>query len=317
MFDRVLAVPLLTPTSPQIGLMDALRGLGKDFRVYDWYPRWASRTTGRIAVELEILIKEFSPTFTFLQIQTSGILSGNLLDKIPGYRFVWCGDLRQEVPQHAIDMGPHVDCLAFSNMRDVRACRAMGFNSHYLNIGVSLDVFRPDGSKREETPEIVAMLNNYPNRFPRSAFRARLVVLLEQRYGKRFEVFGSGWGTKNKWLDEETESAAYRTCKIAINANHFCTEKFTSDRLLRGMSSGAFMLSDRYPGIEEDYTEGEHLRTWETPEDLFSLIDHYLDDEPARVKIAAQGCQHVRTNHSWINRMDEIRRIVKPERVTA
>jgi hypothetical protein len=54
------------------------------------------------------------------------------------------------------------------------------------------------------------------------------------RYGRRFAVYGRGWGRHGEWLDEGQEAAAYRASWIAIGQNHFAdVPRFASDRLFR------------------------------------------------------------------------------------
>jgi spore maturation protein CgeB len=188
--------------------------------------------------------------------------------------------------------------------------RARGYNAEFLNIGVSLDVFTPDGKPRSGTPPIVFMGNNYPgDLFPLSKEREDMVRFLQKRYGARFAVYGRNWGKGSEWIDEPSEAAAYRSCRIAINHNHFNdVSRFSSDRILRIMASGAFALSNHWPQIEADYTDGEHLRTWRSFDELGRTIDYYLDHEEERKGIADAGCRHVHANHNWAVRMKELLR---------
>jgi len=172
-------------------------------------------------------------------------------------------------------------------------------------------VCNPVGPKREGTAEIVFMGNDYKGTFPCSAERTQMVRMLQQRYGSRFAVHGSGWDAPN-FLQEPDEAAAYRACKIAINQNHYdAVPKFTSDRIFRLMGSGAFCLSNYWPGMEEDFEIGTHLVTYPTIEHLPALIDYYLDHVDERQQIAKRGCQHVHAHHSWDARMVDLLRIAK------
>jgi spore maturation protein CgeB len=277
----------------------------------DWYSRW---TRGRIR-DVQIEFMEVASCLgendlIFIQAQTPGVLPGRILQKVPGIKLAWVGDLRERTQDYSFDMAPHV-ISCFSNERDVEAIRAVGHRADFLNIGFTTGVFNPEGSLREGTPEIVFLGSQYPDRFPRSSQRQRIVAELRERYGSRFAVYGNGWGDNSVFLQEQDEAAAYRTCKIAIDANHFDTvSRFTSDRRFRSMGSGAFTLANWHPGIEVDFTPGEHLVTWKDPAEIPGLIDHYLEHEDERKVIAAAGCRHVHLNHSWDARMVELQSII-------
>jgi spore maturation protein CgeB len=49
------------------------------------------------------------------------------------------------------------------------------------------------------------------------------------------------------------------------------------------------------------FTDGEHLRTWNTFDQLIQLIDYYLANEAERKQIAKQGEQFVRENYTFDN----------------
>jgi spore maturation protein CgeB len=200
----------------------------------------------------------------------------------------------------------------------VQTIRGRGANAEFMNIGFSTGVFCPEGEKRLFTPEVVFLGNNYPDRFPRSSQRARIVANLRDRYRERFAVHGTGWGERDYWLSEEEEAAAYRVCKIALNINHYdLVPKFTSDRLFRCMGSGAFCISNYYPGIEEDFEIGNHLVVYRDEAEIPLLIDKYLADDETRKAIASAGCRHVHANHTWDNRMDQIKGFLSKYRKAA
>ncbi|HSZ58531.1 MAG TPA: glycosyltransferase [Tepidisphaeraceae bacterium] len=321
------------------------QGGRENYQELNWFPL---RDNDRPAIREGFigLVRSFKPDLVFCQIQDEGILPGRLLDEARStgaWVMQWCGDLRNDTRTWVWEVAGHVDLNCFSNLRDVENLRAKGHPAEFLNIGFSTDTFCPDGPRLEgelrdrvnrrlrktaieqayqnhvrvpdvmptlaEIPPVIFAGTNYGSVFPRSHERQMMVAHLRQRYGERFAVFGTGWGPDNPFLLEEEEAAAYRSCKIALNHNHFDdVPGFSSDRILRGMGSGAFMISNVWPKMEDEYTDGEHLATWK-PHDFDHLcqqIDYYLEHDDERRKIAEAGCRHVHHNHSWDARMKQI-----------
>jgi spore maturation protein CgeB len=198
----------------------------------------------------------------------------------------------------------------FTNMNDVETLRAKGIKADYLQIGFPTEIFKPKGNVKEGVPEIIFMAN-YTQGFPLSSYRKDIVESLRKRYGTRFGVFGNSWGWGYAVPDQHEEAAHYRGCKIAINLSHFNYKRYSSDRIFRLMGAGAFCLSHHYPEIEKEFTPGTHLDTWGGKDDLFKKIDHYLENEKERTKIAKQGCEHVHKNHNWNERIKQLIQIIK------
>jgi Glycosyl transferases group 1 len=307
---RVLHFARLTHESPQWGLRSALRSIASEYHEFDWLPLWETGQRAELRHRFIRLVQEFRPSLIFAQIQTGGVLSENELRQAACPVVSWCGDLRETTPDWAWEVAPHaISC--FSNLRDVDSLKSKGYVAHYLNIGVSLEVFCPFGEQRNGTPPIVFMGNNYGDWFPLSNQRRQMVELLQHRYGARFAVYGRGWGQDVEWLDEKQEAAAYRACSIAIGQNHFADVlRFASDRLFRAATTGAFVIHNHYPQIELDVTPGKHVAVWHNLNELCMEIDYYLDRESERTAIAAAGCAHVRQYHSWDTRMEDLRRIL-------
>jgi hypothetical protein len=320
---KVLALPIITDTSPQVELLAELAKLGDEtYREINWYPLWHhGRRIKEIREQTIAAAGELQPDFTFLQLQTEGILDGKTLEQISGLKACWNGDCRETTPKYNFDLGPFIDLFMYSNQRDVDAMRAKGHRAEFLNIGYSRCVFTPGGPKRPNTPEIVFLGNNYGNLFPRSYERQRMVAMLRERYGARFGVFGNGWGKSDVFLMEPDEAACYRSSKIAINQNHLDyrdhVDRFTSDRIFRLMGSGAFCISNSYIGIDDDFEVGKDLIVYKKIEDIPEIIDYYLAHDDERNAIAARGQKTVSERHSWAARMVQLRGIIESMRVTA
>jgi glycosyltransferase involved in cell wall biosynthesis len=64
---------------------------------------------------------------------------------------------------------------------------------------------------------------------------------------------------------------------------------YDSDRLIRFLSCGTFVLARRFPDCELLFEDGEHLRYFDSIEEFFELADWYLKHEQERKRIADAG----------------------------
>lgn len=278
-------------------LLRAFKGRGEVLHI-DWTP-------DRHNVDATILqaIKKFTPDLTFMQLQGGDVIKNPaIIAAIPGFKVNWTGDVRHPLPQWFKTLAPYFDLTLFSNMQDVDTMNALGYKAGFIDVGFDTKVYKPKGLK-VDCPEIVFFGNNYGRTFPLSRYRADMVNTLKSLYHNRFGVYGTGWNTTCLNNDGLTEAAIYRSCKIAINVSHFSIKRYSSDRILRLMGSGAFCLSHKYPDMHHDFTEGEHLVTFDDFKDLRTKIDYYLNHDPQRELIAERGCAHVHTNCTWEKRL--------------
>lgn len=73
--------------------------------------------------------------------------------------------------------------------------------------------------------------------------------------------------------------------------------------MFRLMGSGCFCLAYRHKDIEKEFREGLHLRTWETLDELETLIDWVSNSD---IKyIAERGCDYVHERYTWPARLEQ------------
>lgn len=84
--------------------------------------------------------------------------------------------------------------------------------------------------------------------------------------------------------------------KIVLSINAYNdVPLYHSDRIIRSLACGAFVLAKRVPDTERLFEEGKHLVYFETAEQCHDLIQRYLVDDAARGRIATAGMQHAHT----------------------
>lgn len=268
---------------------------------------YAELSTGHPDVNNEALsiCQEFKPDLVFMQIQAANIIHPATVAQLQAWGavvFNWTGDVRANIPQWMTSFG--ADVTLFSNMRDVKEFRSRIGKSEYLEIGYDENIYCQEGEAKN-IEQIVFFGNSYgPNMFPMSAFRIQMCSYLKAIFMGRFGIYGTGWNISsgNFMHSQREEAAAYRGAKIAINCSHFEIAKYSSDRLFRILGTGTpICLAKHYTGMEEDFTDGVHLRVWRTIEELKDLINYYLDpaNEAERVKIANGGMNIARQKFTF------------------
>ncbi len=81
--------------------------------------------------------------------------------------------------------------------------------------------------------------------------------------------------------------------------------RYWSDRPYETVGRGGFLLMTHVPGLEEHFTDREHLVFWDAGNfsQLDQLIDAYLSDPDERLRISTAGQAHVRAHHTYRHRL--------------
>ncbi len=296
---RVLHVAL-SSGGRQRALCDALAMLGP-YRELDW----TSIDRQRVAREIARVADEHAPTLTFCQIQTDGVVTRDMIERLPGLTVNWTGDARSPMPTWYEDLAPAFSLTCFSNATDAAALVRRGLRAAYLQIGFDPEVYTPDGDLGGY-PAIVFLANEYKDNFPLGALRREVVARLSKAFGRDFAVYGRGWGDGTRSLDPLEEARCYRSCKIAIGTSHLDLSRYTSDRMYRAMGSGAFYLTRDYPDRAVDFRDGVDVAVWRDVGELIERCHYYLEHEDERQRIATTGTRLVRSRHTWVGRISEL-----------
>jgi spore maturation protein CgeB len=250
----------------------------------------------------------------FLQIQSPNVINEAAAKAIYEHSlgFNWTGDVRTNIDWY-IRLGKYfVTC--FTNMTDVLKMRQLGLRAEYLQIGYDDKYYFPQESECHNN--IVFCANYYPNNdFPLTSYRKDIVYALKREFGDKFNLYGANWrgcgiSAEVEQVNNSQEAHIYRTAAIAINCSHFDYSRYSSDRLLREMASGAFVLSHNFKDIDKDFNNREHLVTWDNISDLIEKCHYYLKNCDERKQIAAIGCQYVKNTATWKERMMDFKDLI-------
>lgn len=101
----------------------------------------------------------------------------------------------------------------------------------------------------------------------------------------------------------------YSRSKIVF---HKSSRGALNPRVFEALACGRLLIADRIRnGLTELFEENRHLVLYDGVDDLREKIRYYLENQPARERIAAEGQKEVYTRHSYLHRaMDLLGRVL-------
>ena len=122
---------------------------------------------------------------------------------------------------------------------------------------------------------------------------AQDLLAVKDRLGSSLSIWGNGWNsdiTTSGWYrgpqyPNNKLNELYSTSKIVLNDHHhdMSREGFINPRILDALAAGAMVISDPVKNLENLVD----IPTYQSPENLARLINHYLDNETLRNKIVS------------------------------
>lgn len=175
---------------------------------------------------------------------------------------------------------------------------------HYLQAGV----FHDECYMAAPEPKYDIIFVGSKGYHPEWPYRPQLIEWLQKTYGERFKHFGGdGLGTvRGKELNQ-----LYADSKIVIGDTlciNYDYPFYWSDRVYETIGRGGFIIHPHIKGMEEHFTDKKHLEfyPYNNFDELKNLIDYYLVADAEREQIRWQGFEHVKQNHTYLNRWIQI-----------
>jgi hypothetical protein len=127
-------------------------------------------------------------------------------------------------------------------------------------------------------------------------------------------VYGGNWTpelldprhVRGAWIPNDELHRYYASADIVLNDHwrDMREEGFISNRVFDALASGAFVLSDRVPGMDEVFDGG--VATYERDDELAGIIDHALAHPAERRATAERGRAAVLERHTFAHRVHAI-----------
>lgn len=141
--------------------------------------------------------------------------------------------------------------------------------------------------------------------------RVQQINLLQARYGNKFQYLG-GDSPRNRKHQYELAKIIANT-KMVIAPIGPGNDYYWSNRVYLTLGFGGFLLHPKYKGMcvfAEDaaYQEGKHYVGYDTNEELFSLINKYLEEgtREERETVARQGYERTLKGHLYTHRVIQL-----------
>lgn len=243
--------------------------------------------------------------------------------------FSSCGDpfgqYAKRLPLSMIEASRFSDVSFYTGMGHIaqQAVAAGAKNVLLMPHGCCQVRFGSIDNARIEEPEydIVFIGSRISSRNPFSPLfrsgRARLnmVTALQQRYGKRFALFGQNWEGFLSWrgsIKFDRQVDTYRKARLIIGGypNVFA-DYYTSDRPFIAMTSGIPFLDQRVARIDRFFKDGEHWYLYDDFNSMIRLIDKLLDEDQSILRQQAETTTTlIREKHTQYHRVREMVEIV-------
>ena len=265
--------------------------LGHTVHRLDW-PYYVKKR-GKLAFQQKLLSEASSNLYDviFMQLQTPDVIQRETVEnlrRLGAFVINWTGDVRENIDWYK-NLAPSFNVTAFTNQTDIDIIRSMGYNAHYLQIGYDETIYK---YKHQERKGVVFLGNNYPNRFPESSTRERIVRCYAT---KGLQIYGKGWSGKRNRTMPEQEVRIYQKARFALNIDHFDRPLFYSDRVLRAQACGAVICQMGKTHISEEHPY--------TLKGYPKEIDVFCNDVGNNGKLAAE---YTREHHTWHSRFPVI-----------
>jgi hypothetical protein len=257
---------------------------------------------------------DIKPDWVFLMLDVPWISTEILLKaKVasPNSIFTnWTGDVREEPKQGVIEIGKVVDITLIVNTAQIEQYKKLGLKRvEFLQAGVKPCFFPLPENKREVLRnklqhDIVFCANNAKH-FPGHVLRNEVSVKLNRLFGKRFAIYGRGWGncrsSSRGMLPYDEQQEVYNGSKIALSINNFNdVDMYFSARQLCAMASGTITISTYIPGLEKYFDNNKDLVWFKTADECVDLVKYYLEHEDEARQIGINGSKKVLENNTRI-----------------
>ncbi len=140
--------------------------------------------------------------------------------------------------------------------------------------------------------------------------------IIDDLAGTSFDlaVYGGDWAPglldprhlRGEWISNDELGRYYSSAAVVLNDHwpDMRDEGFISNRIYDALASGAFVVSDHVPGIDEEFGRG--VVTYRRRDELIATLDRYLADPAARREVAERGRAAVLAGHTFGHRVDAI-----------
>ena len=193
---------------------------------------------------------------------------------------------------------------------------AKGIDSYFLPLCYDNYVYDVKDIERNVDISFVGSFANYEHRvalFERiieefkdcniEIYGKYLMPSKPERYSKYY-LKGYRKYFKNRFLTPEEVSNLYSRSKICINIHNKQSKEGCNPRFFEIIGTKSFELVDNIEYINKNFND--YTVIYKDTDDLIRLIRYYLENEKERQEVVEKGYKYISSNHTFINRIEEI-----------
>lgn len=132
------------------------------------------------------------------------------------------------------------------------------------------------------------------------ADRPTWTKILEDKYKSRFK--------KDIFVIGDDMVTALNSYKISINKSIADDLNF---RVFESIGCKALLITNEVANIEKIVHNGKHCVTYKTIDEMLKTIDYYVEHPDEATEIAKNGYEHVKKNHTYLERAKLLLQIIK------
>jgi len=307
------------PQRGMIGAFQAVLGPEQTFE-YDYLSRMRQGLSkSEVNRELVQAAIEARPDWLWLQLQDLGVIESRTLREIRGAlpKCVithWMGDCRTTIAATLAAICREAHMTLVSNMGQLPMFLAAGSReARYLQIGLDWEedvLGEPPWTPPFRVPDVVFCGGYYGESFPGTKDRLEACRALAGASLDFGVVSPTGWPAGVPVVGAchvKQQHHVWKRARVCINSNHFNDiELYYSDRQIISMASGKPLVCQYVPGLEREFSNGEHLLWYKSTEELVQNVRGLLADVTAAERVGRAGRDLVCAAHTWEHRIRQI-----------
>jgi spore maturation protein CgeB len=295
------------------GLVDALRehGLEVRWRNMATMRRWLGQRLAQKFVRSEFRRWQPDLVFVFFRDLPRQLLAEFAQETRTA---LWCEEALEDIDNTVVDYFRLADLVCMSNAARFSWLREQGLdNMLFLMSGFSPRYHHPSPPSAPQRD--VAFIGGPGRKGQRAEFLARISARHDT------EVFGLHW---ERWLRHHPDlrvrssvrpSGYARVCatsRIVLGVNEVNDDLYYfSNRTWLTLACGGFHLTHYVPGLENVFTQGEHLCWFRNQDEAMTMLEYYLARDEERSRIAASGHALALAHHSYFHRMSRMLQVLR------
>jgi len=226
-------------------------------------------------------------------------------------KFAWWVEADERVDE-ALREAAQFDHFFFINSASAEAARRAGYPAGYLPHAADPSVFRPlPGAHKRFDFSFVGLWSTKREQYLRAALDV----------SENGAIYGPKWrrktfrdprlrrAVKGRYIGGEALVRLYNESKVVINVTEWGAGAARSGmtmRLFEVPATGTLLLTDRSLEIEREMTPGQHIATFADAAQFAEKLAYYLKHDPEREALAVHGMAHVRSHHTYDQRVETI-----------